>query len=304
MIDLERIRAAAAQVTPHVRRTPVVAAPAGLYLKLECLQVTGAYKVRGFFAAALALPPERRARGLLTVRSGNAALACAYVAHELDVPCRTVMLDTAPAPKVEGVRRLGATPVLLPRQQLLDWMANAAWEHEPETFIHPFRDEQVIAGHGSLGLELVEQAPDLARVIVPVGGGGLAVGVASAVKALRPNIEVIGVQATGYPLWPRALAAGGPIALTPATIADGVTAPYDPAMAARRRAPIDRWVLVPEARRRAAIADLAISDKIVAEGAGALAFAAREQLAPGPTTVAIISGGNIAPRLLAAVLTE
>ncbi|MGN6813090.1 MAG: pyridoxal-phosphate dependent enzyme [Thermomicrobiales bacterium] len=304
MIDLERIRAAAVQVTPHIRRTPVVAAPAGLYLKLECLQVTGAYKVRGFFAAALALPPERRARGLLTVSSGNAALACAYVAHELDVPCRTVMLDTAPAPKVEGVRRLGATPVLLPRQQLLDWMANAAWEHEPETFIHPFRDEQVIAGHGSLGLELVEQAPDLARVIVPVGGGGLAVGVASAVKALRPNIEVIGVQAMGYPLWPRALAAGGPIALTPATIADGVTAPYDPAMAARQRATIDPWVLVPEERLRAAIADLAISDKIVAEGAGALAFAAREQLAPGPTTAVIISGGNIAPQLLAAVLTE
>jgi threonine dehydratase len=304
MIDLERIRAAAVLVTPHIRRTPVVAAPDGLYLKLECLQVTGAYKVRGFFAAALALPPERRARGLLTVSSGNAAVACAHVARELGVPCRAVMLDTAPAPKVAGVRSLGATPVLLPRQHLLEWMATAAWEREPETFIHPFRDEEVIAGHGSLGLELVAQAPDLERVVVPVGGGGLAVGVASAVKALRPGIEVIGVQATGYPLWPRALAAGGPIALTPATIADGITAPYDPAMVAGLRDTVDRWVLVSEERLRAAIAALAIGYKIVAEGAGALAFAAHEQLATGPATAAIVSGGNIAPRLLAAVLAE
>lgn len=219
MITLERVRAASARATPYIRRTPVVPAPDGTILKLECLQATGAYKVRGFFTAALALPPEQRAKGLLTVSSGNAAQACAYVANQLGVPCRTVMLDSAPALKVEGVRRLGATPVLLPRAALLTWMATAAWEGEPETFIHPFASEELIAGHGSLGLELLEQVPELGQVLVPAGDGGLIAGVASALKGARPDIEIIGVQLEGYPLRPSSIAAGGPVPLTPATIA-------------------------------------------------------------------------------------
>jgi threonine dehydratase len=302
MIALERIRAAAERASPHLRRTPVVPAADGTLLKLECLQVTGAYKVRGFFAAALALPPERRARGLLTVSSGNAALACAYVARALDVPCRTVMLDTAPPPKVDGVRRLRAEPVFLPRAELLEWMATAGWEGEPETFIHPFADEELIAGHGGLGLELLDQVPGLARVLVPAGGGGLITGVASALKGVRPEIEVVGVQSEGYPLWPRALAAGGPVPLAPDTIADGTTAPFDATMFERLRRVVDRWLLVPEARLRAAVVELATGVKVVAEGAGALAYAAREQLPAGPPTVAVVSGGNIAPRLLAELL--
>ena len=203
IITLERVRAASERATPYIRRTPVVATPDGTILKLECLQATGAYKVRGFFAAALALPPEQRAKGLLTVSSGNAAQACAYVAKELGVPCRTVMLDSAPALKIEGVRRLGAEPVLIPRAELLHWMATAGWESAPETFIHPFASEELIAGHGSLGLELLEQVPDLGRVLIPAGGGGLIAGVASALKGARPEIEIIGVQSEGYPLWPQ-----------------------------------------------------------------------------------------------------
>ena len=304
MITLEQVRIASERATPYIRRTPVVAAPDGTLLKLESLQVTGAYKVRGFFAAALALPPEQRAKGLITVSSGNAAQACAYVAKELGVPCRTVMLDSAPALKVEGVRRLGAEPVLIPRAELLGWMATAGWESEPETFIHPFASEELIAGHGSLGLELLEQVPDLARVLIPAGGGGLVAGVASALKGARPEIEIIGVQSEGYPLWPRSLAAGEGVALTPATIADGTTAPFDATMLPRMRDLVDRWLLVPEDRLRAAIVELATRVKIVAEGAGGLAYAAREQLTPGPRTVAIVSGGNIAPYLLAEILAE
>ncbi len=302
MITLERVRAASARATPYIRRTPVVPAPDGTILKLECLQATGAYKVRGFFAAALALPPEQRAKGLLTVSSGNAAQACAYVANQLGVPCRTVMLDSAPALKVEGVRRLGATPVLIPRAALLTWMATAAWEGEPETFIHPFASEELIAGHGSLGLELLEQVPEFGRVLVPAGGGGLIAGVASALKGARPDIEIIGVQSEGYPLWPSSIAAGGPVPLTPATIADGTTAPYDATMLPRMRDLVDRWLLVSEAELRAAVAELATRVKVVAEGAGALAYAARGQLPAGPPTVAIVSGGNIAPGLLAEIL--
>jgi threonine dehydratase len=301
VIELERIRAAAERARPYVYRTPLVPVD-GALLKLECLQPTGSFKVRGFFAAALALPEDKRSRGLITVSAGNAAQACAYVAHALGVPCRVVMYDTAPATKVDGVKRWGGKPVLMPRPALLDWLSNQGWESEPEVFIHPFADTEVMAGHGGLGIELVDDVPDLARVLIPVGGGGLIGGTASAIKGLRPEVEVIGVQSDGYALWTRALEAGGPVSVTPDTIADGTTAPFDARMLPLMRELVDRWLTVPEPRLRAAIAELAVAGKVVAEGAGALAYAALEQLPPGPVTVAVVSGGNIDPKLLASLL--
>ncbi len=274
----------------------------GALLKLECLQPTGSFKVRGFFAAALALPEEKRSHGLITVSAGNAAQACAYAAHALGVSCRVVMYDTAPATKIEGVKRWGGRPMLMPRAALLDWLANQGWESEPETFIHPFADTEVMAGHGGLGLELVEDVPDLARVLIPVGGGGLIGGTASAIKGLRRGVEVIGVQSDGYALWTKALEAGGPVSIAPETIADGTTAPFDERMLGLMKEVVDRWLTVPEPRLRAAIAELAVAGKVVAEGAGALAYAALEQLPPGPATVAVVSGGNIDPKLLASLL--
>ena len=175
MIEVQRIRAAADRARPHIQRTPLVPVE-GALLKLECLQPTGSFKVRGFFAAALALPADQLRRGLITVSAGNAAQACAYVAKKLGVSCRVVMYDTAPPPKLEGVKRWGATPIPMPRHDVLDWMANQGWQSEPEAFIHPFANDEVMAGHGGLGLELLEDVPDLARVLVPVGGGGLIVG--------------------------------------------------------------------------------------------------------------------------------
>ena len=272
-------------------------------LKLECLQPTGSFKVRGFFAAALALPPDRIRRGLITVSAGNAAQACAYAAHELGVPCRVVMYETAPVTKIEGVKRWGAEPVLMPRPAMLEWMANRGWESEPEAFIHPFAEAGVMAGHGGIGLELLEDVPRLQRVVVPVGGGGLIGGIASAIKGSRPEVEVIGVQSDGYPSWPRSFEAGHPVAITPATIADGTTAPNDPGQYELLKEVVDRWLIVPEPRLRTAIPELAASAKVVAEGAGALAYAALEQLEPGPITVAIVSGGNIDPKLLAELLS-
>jgi threonine dehydratase len=274
----------------------------GARLKLECLQPTGSFKVRGFFAAATALPEERLRRGLITVSAGNAAQACAYVAKELGVPCRVVMYETAPPPKLEGVKRWGAIPILMPREQVLAWLAGEQWRNEPEAFIHPFAGDEVMAGHGSLGLELVEDVPDLARVVIPVGGGGLISGVASAVKGIKPDVEVIGVQSDGYPMWSRVFEAGGPVSIKPDTIADGTTGPFDPKMFGLLKELVDRWLLVPEPRVKAAIPEIASTAKVVAEGAGALAYAAVEQLQPGPSTVAVVSGGNIDPALLAALL--
>ena len=301
MIPIERIRAAAERARPHVLRSPLVPVE-GAMLKLECLQPAGSFKVRGFFAAALATPQHDLAKGLITVSAGNAALACAYVAHTLDVPCRVVMYDTAPAPKLDGVKRWGATPVLMPRDEMLRWLADERWRGEPETFIHPFAEPEVIAGHGGVGLELWEDVPGVERVLVAVGGGGLISGTASALKALKPNVEVIGVQSDGYPMWPRVFEAGGPVAVKPETIADGTTAPYDPRMFELLKELVDRWLVVPEPRLKAAIPELAAKAKVVAEGAGALAYAALEQLPPGPTTVAVVSGGNIDPALLASLL--
>jgi threonine dehydratase len=302
MISIEAVRVAARHASDHLRETPVVQVTSNAWLKLECLQPTGSFKVRGFFAAASALSDKERARGLLTVSAGNAAAACAYVAHQLGVGCRVVTYDTAPAPKIEAVRRWGGTPTFLPRPELLAWMQRRGWESEPGAFIHPFADPAVLAGHGSLAFELLRQVPALARVVVPVGGGGLVAGVATVLKAARPEMEVIGVQSDGYPLWPRALAAGGRVDLKPETIADGTTAPYDAGMFDLLRKLVDRWLLVPEPRLRAAVAELPAVAKVVAEGAGALAYAALEQLDPGPVTVAVVSGGNLDPALLAELL--
>ncbi len=303
MIGVDRIRAAAERARPHVLRTPLIPVE-GALLKLECLQPTGSFKVRGFFAAALALDPEGLRRGLITVSAGNAAQACAYVAKALGVPCRVVMYDTAPPLKIEGVKRWGATPILMPRDEMLRWMADEKWRGEPETFLHPFADPQVMAGHGGLGLELLEDVPDVARVLVPVGGGGLIGGIASALKRLRPEVEVIGVQSDGYPLWTKSLEAGGPVSIKPETIADGTTAPFDARMFELMKECVDRWLTVPEPRLRSAIPELASAAKVVAEGAGALTYAALEQLEPGPSTVAVVSGGNIDPQLLASLLSS
>ena len=303
MIPLERIRAAAERARPHVLRSPLLPIE-GASLKAECLQPTGSFKVRGFFAAALALPADRLRKGLITVSAGNAAQACAYAAHTLGVPCRVFMFDTAPRPKVEGVKRWGATPIFMPRDELLAWMAAEEWRKEPETFLHPFADPEVIAGHGGIGLELLEEVPDLARVVVPVGGGGLISGIASALKGSRPEIEVLGVQSDGYAMWPRVFEAGGPVTVKPETIADGTTGPFDARMFELLKECVDRWLVVAEPRLKAAIPELAATAKVVAEGAGALAYAALEQLPPGPPTVAVVSGGNIDPALLASLLSS
>lgn len=302
LIPIADVRAAAERARPHLQRTPLVPVD-GALLKLECLQPTGSFKVRGFFAAATAIPKDQLANGLITVSAGNAAQACAYVAHSLGVSCRVVMYENAPDAKINGVRRWGATPILMPRSDMLQWMADERWTEEPETFIHPFAEPGVMAGHGGLGLELLEDVPDLERVVVPVGGGGLIGGIASAIKALRPEVEVIGVQSDGYPLWPKALEAGGAVTLKPETIADGTTAPFTQRNFELLKECVDRWLLVPEPRLKTAIPEIAAKAKVVAEGGGALAYAALEQLQPGPATVAVVSGGNIDPALLASLLS-
>src|ERR1035437_4621247 len=170
-----------------------------------------------------------------------------------------------PTASFNGVGRRGATVIPLPFQELLDWMTNERWHDEPELFIHPFADEAVMTGNGTVALEILDQLPEVDRVVVPVGGGGLVVGVAATIKAIRPEVEVVGVQSDGYPLWRDAFQAGGPVSLKPNTIADGTTGPFTGAMFELLHDHVDRWVVVPEGDVRRAVAELAIRGKVVAE---------------------------------------
>jgi threonine dehydratase len=301
-VDADRVREVARLVAPHIRRTPLIPSPAGGFLKLESLQPTGSFKVRGFFAAAQAIEPERIARGIMSVSAGNAALACAYVANALHVPCRVVMYESAPHLKIDGVRALGAEAVLKSRDGVVEWIANRGWEGEPEVFIHPFADENVLIGHSTIVPEIIADCPDVERVFVPVGGGGLICGVALGFAALKPDVQVVGVQSDGYPLWQQAFAAGGPVSPTPNTIADGTTAPFTSVMFERLGALVHEWVLVPETDMRTAVKTLATDAKVVAEAAGALAFAASAHEGATARTVAIVSGGNLDPARLAELL--
>jgi threonine dehydratase len=282
--------------------TPVVAVAEGLWLKLETFQPTGSFKVRGFLNAVGSLGGEDLRAGIVTVSAGNAALAAAYVARLAGIACTVVMYDSAPAAKRDGVRALGAEVLSWPRPQLLAWMAERGWQDMPGRFVHPFADPAVMAGHATLAVELLDQVPGLRRVVVPVGGGGLAAGIGPVLHAAGPAVEVVGVQSSGYPLWLRTFAEGTPPALVPDTIADGTTAPYDPGMHDRLRGAVDRWLEVPEAGLRAGVAELAAKHKVVAEGAGALAYCAAAQLTGSQPTVAIVSGGNIDPARLAELL--
>ncbi|HVP02699.1 MAG TPA: threonine ammonia-lyase [Solirubrobacteraceae bacterium] len=310
--DIERVRAEVAQV---VRRTPVLdswtlseqAGGGDVVLKAESLQRTGSFKVRGAIAKLAALG-ERAQRGVIAGSAGNHARAVAFAARQLGVPCEVVMPPDAPIGKIEGCRSLGAT--VLTGGQTVDACVAQARERASErgmAFIHPFDDPDVIAGQGTLGLELLEQVPQLARVVVPVGGGGLASGTAIAVKSARPEVEVIGVQAEVIAAFPPSLAAGAPVEVEAATtIADGIALrrPGDltlPLVAAW----LDGVVTVGEDDIAEAMVLLPERAKLVVEGGGAVGVAALMTGAVAParhgTTCVVLSGGNVDAGLLAAV---
>ena len=279
---------------------------APLYLKLELFQKTGSFKPRGALNRLANLTAEERQRGLITLSAGNHAQAVAWAAREYGVRATVVMPTRATQAKVDATRGYGGDVVLCDGDLLA-----AALELQRDrnlTLVHPFDCPFVIAGQGTLGLELVEQIPDLDTVIVPVGGGGLIAGVSAAVKALKPNARVIGVEPEGAPGMTESLRRGEPVRLDHLdTIADGLAAPF----AGRRnyfhvRELVDDMVLVTDAEIAAAIPVLMERCKIVPEPAGAAAVAAllcgKVKPAPGSTTVAIVSGGNVDRARLADLL--
>ena len=307
-IPLDAIRAAAERTAPHLHRTPTLSSRrlgerAGVRLDLKCesFQKTGSFKPRGALNIVLTLPEARRASGLVTVSAGNHAQAVAWVAQVVGVPCTVVMPADAPRSKMDAVRGYGATIVAhADRATLFDRLR----EEEARTgaaFVHPFDDPIGLAGAGTVGLEIVAQVPDVECVVVAIGGGGLMAGVTCAVKALRPECRVVGVELEAGPGMKPALAAGKPVPVTrPATLADGLTPPFVgglPLEVAQQA--LDDLVLVSEAEIMEAMRQLLVCAKLYVEGAGATATAAllagKVKLREGAKVVAIVSGGNVDP---------
>ncbi len=304
LVTLADIEAAARRIAEVAVRTPVIEA-GGLALKCENLQPMGAFKIRGACNMIAQLPPEVRARGVITYSSGNHGQAVAQVAGEFGIPAVIVMPSTASRVKREGVARRGAEviqvgPTSLERQARAEAEAAA----RGLTMIPPFDHLAIIAGAGTIGLEVLEQYPGVATIYVPVGGGGLISGVAAAVKLSRRDVRVIGVEPAGAPKMSASIAAGAPVTLERTdSIADGLL-PVRPADLTYEhvRAFVDDVVTIDEASIAAAVGWLFREARIVAEPSGAVTVAVA--LADsGPGRLAVVSGGNVVPEDFAAYVT-
>jgi threonine dehydratase len=310
LVSVDDVYAAAKSLRGVAVRTPLLPAEwAGdLWLKPESLQPIGSFKLRGAYHAVASLPADRRAAGVVTHSSGNHAQAVAYAARAFGVPCVVVMPDVAEPVKVAATRSLGAEVVLVPPAERLSTMESLVASRGLRP-IPPFDHRDVIAGQGTIGLEIVEDLPDVEVVLVPVGGGGLASGVATAVKALRPSALVVGVEPELAADARESLDAGSivvwPTSDTYRTIADGLRTNLSKLTFAHLRERMDRIVTVSEDEIRATIGRLARSARLVVEPSGAVAataFLYQRASLPVGRTAAVVTGGNIDPALLASVL--
>lgn len=309
---IDEIRAAAERLRGIAVRTPLVPLHAydnrrDILLKPECLQPIGSFKLRGIFNAVASLPAERRAAGLSTTSSGNTAQALAWSARYFGVSARSLMPEYAPISKVEAMRAYGGTPVLVSGAELFRYMEEHGWEREPYAFIHPWTERDVIAGNGTIGLEILEDCPEVETIFVPVGGGGLIGGIGTAVKALKPSVRIIAVEPEGCCALKTSLEAGRPMSAPCETICDGVAVPLvAPEVFTLLSRIVDAVVLVTDDEVKATIKRLGLRNKLVAEGAAALAPAAamKTRHADRGTSVCLVTGGSIDPDFHAAIMTD
>jgi threonine dehydratase len=301
LIPVEEIQRARETIAGAAVRTPLVRlhapeARAEIYLKLENLQPIGSFKIRGATNAIRCAPPEAVARGVVTASAGNMAQGVAWVARDLGVPATIVVPEQAPETKLAAIERLGGTVVKVPYERWWQAIAESRYDEAQGLFVHPVQDDLVMAGNGTIGLEILEDLPDAEVVLVPYGGGGLTVGIASALKALAPAVRVCPVEPeTGAPL-AASLAAGEAreAEFTPSFV-DGSGSPrllpkmwglVRPLVAGSFTASLDEVA--------AAIRLLAERVRVIAEGAGALAPAAALSGRAGTgKIVCVVSGGNI-----------
>ena len=314
-ISGQDVRNAAAQLEGHVLRTPMVVSPllsqqlgCNIYVKLECLQYTSSFKARGAFIAMQSLSDEQRSAGVIAMSAGNHAQAVAYHAGQMGIPAVIVMPSQTPFAKIARTRAYGAEVVLEGRNlNDCESKVQALIDSRGLTLIHPYDNNEVMIGQGTVGLEMLIDQPDLDVLVVPIGGGGLVGGIATIAKEMRPDIRIIGVQTEAYPSMHAAML-GRDIVCGGETLAEGiavkkpggVTLPVVQAL-------VDKIVLVNEKHLEWAVSGLVEQQRIVAEGAGAAGIAAiyaHPQLFKGLKVGVVICGGNIDPRLLSSILNR
>jgi threonine dehydratase len=310
LIPLAEIERARETIAGAAIRTPLVRLETDsgpeVWLKLENLQPIGSFKIRGAVNAIRQAPPEATARGVVTASAGNMAQGVAWAARELGVPATIVAPEQAPQTKLDAIARLGGRAVKVPYEEWWDVLVTSRYEGAEGLFVHPVQDERVMAGNGTIGLELAEQLPDADAVLVPWGGGGLFTGIASALAQVRPETRLYAVQPDTGAAVTAALEAGEPReapGFRPSFV-DGAGAKVVlPAMWERARPLLAGAVTVSLDETAAAVRLLAERVRVIAEGAGALALAAAlSGRVEGDKLVCIVSGGNIDADRLAAIL--
>lgn len=313
MLTLDKVYHAGYVLKSVIRKTDVIKAPkinpeADVYLKTENLQITGSFKVRGAYYKISQLSEEEKAKGVIACSAGNHAQGVALAAQKAGIKSVICLPDGAPISKVEATKSYGAEVCLV--EGVYDDAYNKALSLRDEkgyTFVHPFNDECVIAGQGTIGLELFDQLPDLDAVVVPIGGGGLIAGVAFTIKTLNPNIKVYGVQASGAPSMAKSVADGEIARLdSVSTIADGIAVkePGDLTYELVKKY-VDEIVTVSDDEISAAILALIEQQKLISEGAGAVSAAAvmfNKVPVKGKKVACLISGGNIDVTILSRVI--
>ena len=301
-IELSEIRAARERIAKTIVRTPLIRLEPGpgqpdIRLKLENLQPINAYKLRGAANAVALLSDSERKRGVWTISAGNAGQGVAYAARDAAVPCAVVVVETAPQSKLERMKALGAKLIPVPYDVAWKALDERVFPGAEGTFIHPFDDHNFIAGHATMGLEILEDAPDTKAVIASIGGGGLITGVASAIKALNPEVKVFGVEPETAAPAALSFEKGSPqvFANWKASFVDGAGGQsMFPRMWERMKPVVDGYIVVSLEATKSAMRLMAEKARVISEGAGALPLTAAlgGRAGKGPI-VAIVSGGNI-----------
>jgi threonine dehydratase len=301
-IALSEIREARNRIADTIIRTPLVKLELGsgfpdIRLKLENLQPINAYKLRGAANAVAMLSEQERKRGVWTISAGNAGQGVAYAARKAGVPSTVVAIETAPKAKLERMRALGAKLITVPYEIAWRALEDRGYPGAEGTFVHPFDDDNFIAGHGTMGLEILEDAPDTAAVITAIGGGGLIAGVGSAIKALKPDVKLFGAEPETAAPAALSFAKGSPqvFANWQSSFVDGAGGQsMFPRMWERMKPLVDDYIVVSLEETKAAMRMMAEKARVIAEGAGALSLAAAltGKAGKGPI-VAVVSGGNI-----------
>lgn len=318
LIALKNIQEARKAIAPFIKSTPLVKSQflttfcgCPLFLKLENLQITSSFKPRGVFNKLLHLSVEEKDRGIVTASAGNHGQAVAFAAQKLDHYARVVVPKTTPKVKIEGIRKYGADLVLFgDTYDEAERKAKELARKDGCAYISPYNDEHIIAGHGTIGLEIIEAVRDVDVVMVPLGGGGLISGISIAVKSTLPNVKVIGVQSKSSPAMYESLKAGKIVAVQKAktkSLAEGLSGNVGPITFEIVQECVDRVLLVEEATLRHAVFLLWKYDKQVVEGSGAAAVAPIMEDKPlfkGKRVVCVVTGGNIDDDLFQSILAS